>query len=89
MLDLKFVREHFAEVEQRLATRGGAFDLSAFTDLDARRRELLGESESLKAEKNQVSVLIGKTRDKSQVQGEIAQPAPSAVPAGRKRRGQS
>ncbi|ABA87586.1 seryl-tRNA synthetase [Syntrophotalea carbinolica DSM 2380] len=72
MLDLKFVRDHFAEAEQRLATRGGAVDLSAFTDLDARRRTLLGESESLKAEKNQVSALIGKTKDKSQVQGEIA-----------------
>jgi seryl-tRNA synthetase len=72
MLDLKFVRENFAEAETRLATRGGAVDLSAFSDLDARRRNLLGESEALKAEKNQVSALIGKTRDKSQVQGEIA-----------------
>ncbi len=72
MLDLKFVRENFAEAERRLATRGGAVDLSAFSDLDARRRNLLGETESLKAEKNQVSALIGKTRDKSQVQGEIA-----------------
>jgi seryl-tRNA synthetase len=72
MLDLKFVRENFAEAERRLATRGGAVDLSAFTDLDARRRNLLGETESLKAEKNQVSALIGKTKDKSQVQGEIA-----------------
>jgi seryl-tRNA synthetase len=72
MLDLKFVRENFAEAERRLATRGDAVDMSAFTDLDARRRNLLGETESLKAEKNQVSALIGKTKDKSQVQGEIA-----------------
>ena len=28
MLDLKFVRENFAEAERRLATRGGAIDLS-------------------------------------------------------------
>ncbi|MDK2849279.1 MAG: seryl-tRNA synthetase [Desulfuromonadales bacterium] len=72
MLDLKFVRENFAEVERRLATRDGAVDMSAFIDLDARRRNLLGETESLKAEKNQVSALIGKTKDKSQVQSEIA-----------------
>ncbi len=72
MLDLKFVRENFAEAERRLATRGGAVDLSAFSDLDTSRRNLLGETESLKAEKNQVSALIGKTKDKSQVQGEIA-----------------
>ncbi|MEJ2202344.1 MAG: serine--tRNA ligase, partial [Desulfuromonadaceae bacterium] len=37
-----------------------------------RRRELLSESETLKAEKNRVSAIIGKTKDKSQVQGEIA-----------------
>lgn len=72
MLDLKYLRDNFAKVEASLATRGGAIDLSPFTQLDVRRRELLGESESLKAEKNRVSALIGKTRDKSQVQGEIA-----------------
>lgn len=72
MLDLKYLRDNFAKVEASLAARGGAIDLSPFMDLDARRRELLGESETLKAEKNRVSALIGKTRDKSQVQGEIA-----------------
>lgn len=71
MLDLKYMRENFAEAEKRLATRGGVLDLSAFSDLDSSRRNLLGETEALKAEKNQVSALIGKTKDKSQVQGEI------------------
>ena len=46
--------------------------LDGFRELDGRRRELLGEAETLKAERNQVSALIGKTKDKSQVQGEIA-----------------
>jgi seryl-tRNA synthetase len=55
-----------------LATRGDAIDLSGFSALDQRRRELLSEGETLKAEKNKVSALIGKTKDKSQVQGEIA-----------------
>jgi seryl-tRNA synthetase len=72
MLDLKYLRDNLDEAEGRLATRGGTLDLSAFRGLDARRRELLGESEALKAEKNRVSQLIGQTRDKSQVQGEIA-----------------
>ncbi len=72
MLDLKYLRENLDAVEQRLATRGGAVDLAGFRDLDQRRRELLGESERLKAEKNRVSTVIGQTRDKSQVQGEIA-----------------
>jgi seryl-tRNA synthetase len=72
MLDLKFLRDNLEEVERRLATRGGVVDLSAFSDLDGRRRGLLSEAESLKAERNQVSALIGRTKDKSQVQSEIA-----------------
>jgi seryl-tRNA synthetase len=71
MHDLKYLRDNIDLAEARLATRGGAVDLSAFRDLDRRRRDLLGESETLKAEKNRVSALIGQTRDKSQVQGEI------------------
>ena len=71
MLDLKFLRDNLDEVERRLATRGGAVDLGAFRALDDRRRVLLSEAESLKAERNQVSALIGRTKDKSQVQGEI------------------
>ena len=72
MLDIKYLRENFKAAEKALATRGGAIDLSGFTTLDQRRRELLSEGETLKAEKNKVSALIGKTKDKSQVQGEIA-----------------
>ncbi|WP_432823363.1 serine--tRNA ligase [Trichloromonas sp.] len=72
MLDLKYLRENLDEAQRRLATRGGAVNLSAFVDLDRRRRDLLGESETLKAEKNRVSAVIGKTKDKSLVQGEIA-----------------
>jgi len=72
MLDLKYLRDNLDEALKSLATRGEEVKLSAFIDLDRRRRELLGESESLKAEKNRVSAIIGKTKDKSQVQGEIA-----------------
>ncbi len=72
MLDLKFLRDNLTEVEHRLAHRGGSVDLGRFRDLDARRRALLADAETLKAERNQVSALIGRTKDKSQVQGEIA-----------------
>jgi seryl-tRNA synthetase len=71
MFDLKFLRDNLDEVERRLTTRGGAIDLGAFRALDERRRGLLSEAESLKAERNQVSALIGRTKDKSTVQGEI------------------
>ena len=67
MLDLKYLRDNFVEAQRRLTSRGGEANLETFTDLDRRRRELLGESETLKAEKNRVSAIIGKTKDKSQV----------------------
>lgn len=72
MFDVKYLRDNLEQARERLASRGGEIDLAPFADLDARRRALLGEGETLKAERNQVSALIGKTKDKSQVQGEIA-----------------
>jgi len=72
MLDAKLLREKSDEVAARLATRGQDIDLSSLVTLDRRRRDLLQEAEALKAEKNQVSAVIGRTKDKSQVQGEIA-----------------
>ena len=72
MLDIRYLRDNPDEAEARLHTRGEAVGLAPFRTLDARRRELLGESEALKAERNNVSALIGRTKDKSQVQGEMA-----------------
>ena len=72
MFDVKYLRDNLEQVRERLASRGGEVDLTPFGELDGRRRSLLGEAEALKAERNTVSALIGKTKDKSQVQGEIA-----------------
>jgi seryl-tRNA synthetase len=72
MFDVKYLRDNLEQARERLATRGEEIDLGPFAELDGRRRTLLGESEALKAERNKVSALIGKTKDKSQVQGEIA-----------------
>jgi seryl-tRNA synthetase len=72
MHDMKYLRENTEEAERRLARRGGKVDLTAFRELDRRRRDTLGEAEGLKAEKNRVSALIGQSRDKSLVQGEIS-----------------
>ncbi|MEA3464809.1 MAG: serine--tRNA ligase [Thermodesulfobacteriota bacterium] len=71
MLDVKFLRDNLQQVEQRLATRGSAINLDDFRQLDKQRRELLGQADTLKAEKNRVSALIGQTKDKSQVKDEI------------------
>ena len=45
MLDMKYLRSHFAEVKERLKFRGE--DMSAFEDfeeLEKKRRELLGQT---------------------------------------------
>jgi len=73
MLDMKFIRDHLDQVEQRLASRGGEQSLAGFRQLDERRRSLLTESETLKALKNSASEEIAKVRDKSQVQDKIAE----------------
>jgi seryl-tRNA synthetase len=73
MLDSRFIRENLEAVEARLRTRGGAMDLTGFRELDSRRRELLQQSEELKALRNRVSDEISRIKDKSQAQGRIAE----------------
>lgn len=74
MLDLKFVREHWEEVKEKVGRRGQAIDWDSFACLDAERREILQETESLRAQRNQVSDLIaGKKKKKEDASPEIAQ----------------
>ena len=73
MLDSKFLRDNLETVEARLKTRGGTVDLGGFRTLETRRRELLRQSEELKALRNRVSEEISRIRDKSQAQGRIAE----------------
>ncbi len=73
MLDLKFLRDNLEAVELRLKTRGGAVNLARFRDVETRRRELLQQSETLKALRNKASEEISLIKDKSQAQGRIAE----------------
>ena len=73
MLDVKFIRDNLDQAEAALATRGGAISLARFRELDAQRRKLLTESETLKALKNSVSEEIAKVKDKSTVKDKIAE----------------
>lgn len=59
MLDPHFVRDHVDEVRAALAKRRMDVSLDPFLDLDRRRRELLGEVESLKQARNARSKEIG------------------------------
>lgn len=71
MLDMKFIRENLDEAERRLQSRGGGPYLDGIKELDEKRRNLLYENETLKAERNRVSDEIAKVKDKSLVQQQI------------------
>ena len=61
MLDVKLVREQPGLVRARLASRGGgdAAKVDELLSLDEERRHLLGEVESLKAQRNRIAKEIG------------------------------
>jgi seryl-tRNA synthetase len=61
MLDIKLIREQPQYIRQRLATRGTGEELKVdeVLALDERRRNLLTEVETLKAERNKISKQIG------------------------------
>jgi len=61
MLDVKLVREQPDLVRERLASRGGgdAAKVDELLSLDEERRRLLGEVESLKAQRNKIAKEIG------------------------------
>ncbi|WP_186576846.1 serine--tRNA ligase [Aquibacillus kalidii] len=59
MLDMKYLRSNFDEVKAKLQNRGEDLsDLDKFGDLDAKRRQLIAETEELKAKRNDVSKQI-------------------------------
>ncbi len=73
MLDAKYIRENLELVEARLKTRGAGIELEQFRQLDSSRRELLQQTETLKALRNKVSEEISRLKDKSQGQERIAE----------------
>ena len=61
MIDIKKLRDDFDETAKKLARRGvEAWRLEKARDLDAKRRSLVGETETLKARRNAASKEIGK-----------------------------
>ncbi|NDV18838.1 serine--tRNA ligase [Pseudodesulfovibrio sp. JC047] len=62
MLDLKMMQKNPERVRESLKKRGSKIDVQEFIDLDTRRRALIAEVESLKAEKNSVGPEIAKRK---------------------------
>jgi seryl-tRNA synthetase len=72
MLDFKYVRDHLDMVRERLAQRGASIDWDSFLRIDAARRELLVEVETLRCQRNTVSEKIAQLkRDKQDGSDEI------------------
>ncbi|QBG48488.1 serine--tRNA ligase [Verrucomicrobia bacterium S94] len=59
MLDIRFIRENADAVKTAMKNRKADVDIDAVLALDARRREIVGEVEALKAERNKISKSIG------------------------------
>ncbi len=66
MLEIKFVRQNLEAVIQAVANRGDRFDADAFVRHDQDRRELLGELEQLRHQRNVVSGQIAQLKRQGQ-----------------------
>ncbi|AEJ23445.1 serine--tRNA ligase [Weissella koreensis] len=75
MLDIKYLRNNADEAKERLAGRGvAAEDVDAYLAADTKRRDLLVQSEEMKARRNKVSDEIGqKKRAKEDASAVIAE----------------
>jgi len=62
MLDLRAIREQPDAVDRALQTRDAALSVRAVLEADQRRRQLVTETEELKAERNRVSEAIGQAK---------------------------
>ncbi|MCM3631542.1 serine--tRNA ligase [Paenibacillus glycanilyticus] len=63
MLDVKWLRNEYEQVEKALNNRGASLDLiSGFPELDVKRRDLLVETDNLKNRRNTVSQEVAKLK---------------------------
>lgn len=63
MLDIKYILANTQEYADMLKNRKHDFDLGILSELDARRRKIIGETEDLKAKRNEGSKRIGMSKN--------------------------
>jgi len=73
LLSLQFIREHQDVVREALRKRHETAPIDEIVELDVRRRQLLSQLESMRAEQNRASGEIAKVKDKSSVADRIAE----------------
>ncbi len=62
MLDLKWLRERPEWVEDRLKSRGGRYNLTAFYAIEKEKRALQAHTEGLQARRNEISREVGRLK---------------------------
>ncbi len=65
MLDIKYILANLDEVQNFLNARNHDFDVKILVGLDERRRKIIGETENLKAQRNEGSRKIGAAKGSS------------------------
>ena len=63
MLDIKYILANMDEYAGMLRNRHHDFDLGILSELDAKRRKIIGETEDLKAKRNEGSKRIGMAKN--------------------------
>ncbi len=71
MLDIKYLRQNIDFVAGKLRERGQEIHLERFIALDEKRRDIIGEVEALRSERNNVSKMIGERKKNRQDATEI------------------
>lgn len=71
MLDLGYVRDHLDVIEKIARDRGITLDLRSFGALDAERRQLITQTERLKADRNKTNEEIARLKKSGQDAGAI------------------
>jgi len=66
MLDLKYLRQNIEFVRQKMDDRGQKIDFDRFVDLEAKRRDILQNVETLRNERNSVSKQVGELKKKKE-----------------------
>jgi seryl-tRNA synthetase len=76
MLDIQLLRKDAAQVAERLAARGFAFDTARFDALETERKDIQTRTQDAQARRNalskQIGMLKGKGEDASAVMAEVA-----------------
>jgi seryl-tRNA synthetase len=71
MLDIKYLRQNCDFVIGKMRERGQAMNLDRFIDLDAKRRDVIRETEGLRSDRNIVSKQIGEKKKNSEDAAEL------------------